>query len=97
MVWEKLGGSALVMGHMARLIFGFVMLGAVVSVVLGIIAIYGYTRVKSGKIQNGGLIAIIAGIVMLASTHWVMGIITLVGGILCYTWRPETMPSQPQV
>lgn len=66
-------------------IAGFMMVGAVISVVLGIIAIYTYNRVRGGDIKTGGTIAIILGVVMLVTMSWLSGIITLVGGILCYT------------
>ena len=58
---------------------------AAISVVLGIIAIYTYTRVRAGQIKTGGTIAIILGVVMLVTADSLSGIITLVGGILCYT------------
>ena len=58
---------------------------AAVSVVLGIIAIYAYTRVRAGQIKTGGTIATILGVIMLVTAGWLSGIITLVGGILCYT------------
>jgi len=63
----------------------FTVARAAVSVVLGIIAIYAYTRVRAGQIKTGGTIATILGVIMLITTGWVSGIITLVGGILCYT------------
>lgn len=58
---------------------------AAVGVVLGIIAIYAYTRVRAGQIKTGGTIATILGVIMLVTVGWLSGIITLVGGILCYT------------
>jgi len=69
---------------MARWILGFMIIGTIVIIILGIIAIYAYTRVKGGKVENGGLIAIIVGAIMLVSMHWIPGIITLIGGVLCY-------------
>lgn len=92
--WGRIGA---LMPHMARWILGFMIIGAIVSVVLGIIAIYAYTRVKGGKARSGGLIAIVVGIIMLVSTHWVVGVITLVGGVICYLSTPATPNSvQPQ-
>ena len=85
MVWERRGANIFSMIHMGRLMFGFMVIGAVASIILGVVAIYAYTRVKTGKVQNGGLIAIIVGIIIMASTHWLVGILTLVGVILCYT------------
>jgi hypothetical protein len=78
--------------------YGFMVIGAIVTIVLGIITIYAYTLIKNEKVQNGGLIAIIVAIIMLVSTHWLAGILTLVGGILCYTWRkrePTTSSPKP--
>lgn len=63
----------------------FTMIGAIVSIVLGIIAILAWQRVKVGEVKNGGIIAIIVGVLMLFTMSWLPGIITLVGGILCYT------------
>jgi len=68
-----------------RLAMGLAIAGAVISIVLGILAIYSYNRVKGGDIKNGGLIAIILGVVMIATASWLPGVITLLGGILCYT------------
>jgi hypothetical protein len=60
---------------------------SLVSVVLGIVAIYAYQKVRPGQIKTGGLVAIVLGVIMLATTHWLTGLLTLVGGILCYTSR----------
>jgi len=93
MILQRLGQSAPAVVGMARWVYGFMVIGAIATIVLGIIAIYAYTRVKNGKVQNGGLIAIVVGIIMLVSTHWLAGILTLVGGILCYTWRKAEPPA----
>ena len=77
--------------HMAR---GFFLIGAIVGLVLGIAAIYAYTRAKH-DLKNGGLIAIVVGIVMMATTNWFTGVITLVGGVICYTSKLTT-PSSTQ-
>jgi len=79
--------------HMTRGIPGFMIVGAIIALVLGIVAIYAYTRVKGGKVKSGGQAAIMVGIVMLFSTHWLVGVITLVGGILCYVSTPVTSHS----
>lgn len=65
----------------------FTVARAAVSVVLGIVAIYAYMRVRAGEIKTGGTIATILGVIMLVTMGWLSGIITLVGGILCYTSR----------
>ena len=58
---------------------------AAVGVVLGIITIYAYTRIRAGQIKTGGTIAAILGVIMLAISGWISGVVTLIGGILCYT------------
>jgi hypothetical protein len=80
--------------NIARWTLGFMTIGAIASIILGIIAIYAYTRVKGGKVRNGGLIAIVVGIIMLVSIHWIVGVITLVGGILCHVSKPATSNSK---
>jgi len=96
MVWERRGANIFSMIHMGRLMFGFMVIGAIASIILGVVAIYAYTRVKTGKVQNGGLIAIIVGIIIMASTHWLVGILTLVGVILCYTSVRAELSASPQ-
>jgi len=96
MVWERLGENGFSMIHMGRMMFGLMVIGAIASIILGVVAIYAYTRVKTGKVQNGGLIAIIVGIIMMASIHWLVGILTLVGGILCYTSTRAELAASPQ-
>jgi len=58
-------------------------IGAIISIVLGIVALYAFVRVKSGAARTGGAIAIVLGIIMLITMNWITGIITLIGGILC--------------
>lgn len=97
MIPQRLGRLASLMPHMARLILGFMIIGSTVSIVLGIVAIYAYTRVKGGKARSGAIIAIIVGIIMLVTTHWLTGVITLAGGVICYVSTPTTAtPIQPQ-
>jgi len=59
-------------------------LGFVVAIVAGIVSIYAYTRVRAGEVKNGGLIALVMGVIMLLTMNWFPGIITVVGGALCY-------------
>ena len=87
-IWIRWGAEPLVsrlFPEAFRLAMGLAIAGAVVSIVLGILAIYSYKRVKGGDIKNGGLIAIILGVIMIATASWLPGVITLLGGILCYT------------
>ena len=93
----RFGRFASLMPHMARWMLGFMIIGSIVSVVLGIIAIYAYSRAKGGKVRSGAIIAIVVGIIMLVSIHWLVGVITLVGGVICYLSTPATpTPVQPQ-
>ena len=64
---------------------GFAIIGAIVSIVLGILAILAWQRVKGGAVKSGGTIAIIVGVLMLITMSWLPGILTLIGGVLCYT------------
>jgi hypothetical protein len=67
-------------------IMGFILLRAVLGVVLGILVIYAYTRLRTGDLKTGGIIAIVAGVLLFVGGGGVIsGLITLVGGILCYT------------
>lgn len=67
-------------------IAGFMLVGAIISIVLGVFTMYAYNRVKAGDVKTGGTIAIIAGVLLFLSTGGVIsGLVTLVGGILCYT------------
>jgi len=59
-------------------------LSGVMMSVLGVVALYAYNRIRQGDLRTGGIIAIIVGVIMLATTHWLPGILTLVGGVLCY-------------
>ena len=90
-IWSRLGMEGLSIPLVTRWIVGLITIEAIVAIVLGIVAFYAYTRVKAGEFKSGGLVAIIAAVIMLATTHWIPGIVTLVGGILCYTSeRPAT-------
>ncbi len=82
--WSEMGGGwnmPMAFGW----IRGFMIAGAIISIVLGIVAFYAYKRVKGGEVKSGGTIAIIIGVIMLLTMNWLPGIITLIGGILCYT------------
>ena len=62
-----------------------VLVGAVASVLLGIFAIYAFMKVRKGDVKTGGTIGIIAGVILLVTGGTISGIITIIGGILCYT------------
>ena len=66
-------------------ITNFMVIGAIISIILGVIAIYACRKVRGGEVKNGGTLAIILGIIMLITMNWFAGLITLIGGILCYT------------
>jgi hypothetical protein len=71
----------------------FVAFGAIATVVFGVVAVSAYTWVRRGRIREGGLVAVMAGVAMLASLHWIPGLITAIGGALCYNSRkPANTP-----
>ncbi|WP_455364237.1 hypothetical protein [[Eubacterium] cellulosolvens] len=70
--------------HLALSILLFIMIGAIVTIICGALAIYAYTWVKRGKMKEGGLAAIMVGVVMVVTLHWIPGIVTIIGGALCY-------------
>ncbi len=70
---------------MSNWILGFIIVSAVISIILGIVAIYAYKKVRGDEIKTGSTIAIILGVLMLVTMSWLPGIITIIGGILCYT------------
>jgi hypothetical protein len=71
--------------HLTNWIIIFITIGAIFTIILGIISIYAYTMVKRGKLRSGGLLATVAGVGMFATIHWIPGFITIIGGVLCYT------------
>lgn len=68
-------------------IVGFMIVGALTSLVLGVIAIYSYSKVRRGSLRTGGTIAIVVGIIMMVAMNWLPGIMVLIGGVLCHTSR----------
>lgn len=67
-------------------VMGFILIRAVLGVVLGLVVIYAYIRLRTGHLKTGGIIAIVAGVLLFVSGEgFISGLITLVGGILCYT------------
>jgi ribosomal protein L40E len=67
-------------------IMGFIFFRAVLGVVLGIVVIYAYIRLRAGDLKTGGTIAIVAGVLLFVSGGGVIsGLLALVGGIFCYT------------
>jgi hypothetical protein len=87
-VWVIGSGSALAIPRLPAFIVVFVAFGAIATVVFGVVAVSAYTWVKRGRAREGGLVAIMAGVAMIASLHWIPGIITTIGGALCYN-SPE--------
>ena len=79
--------------HFARGFLGLMFIGAIVAIIVGILAIIGYMKIKGRSMKNGALIAIIAAIIMLVTTNWIPGIITLIGGIICYASEPTSQHS----
>ncbi|MBS7626266.1 zinc ribbon domain-containing protein [Candidatus Bathyarchaeota archaeon] len=68
-------------------IIGFMMFGALISLVLGVVAVYSYSKVRRGGLKTGGTVAIVAGILMMVAMNWIPGIMVLIGGVLCHTSR----------
>lgn len=66
-------------------LMGFILIGSVISMIIGIIAIMAFRKIRSGEIKYGGTIALIIGVIMLVTMNWLGALVTLVGGILCYT------------
>jgi hypothetical protein len=93
-VWITGSGGALVIPHLPAFIVVFVAFGAIATIVFGVVAIAAYTRVKRGRAREGGLVAILAGVAMIASLHWIPGIITTIGGALCYNSHRMPMPTE---
>jgi hypothetical protein len=87
-----LGGRSVTLPHLAEGILMFVAIGALVTIILGVVSIYAYTLIKNGKLRSGGLAAIAAGAGMVATLHWIPGIVTIIGGVLCYNSSKEPYP-----
>lgn len=68
----------------ARFAITFMAVGALVSIILGAVAIYAYKKVRDGEPKGGGLMAIVTAVIMLVTMSWLPGILTLIGGVLCY-------------
>jgi hypothetical protein len=83
-IWIMGSGGALAIPRLPAFIMVFIAFGAIATVVFGVLAVSAYTWVKRGRAREGGLIAIMAGVAMIASLHWIPGIITAAGGVLCY-------------
>lgn len=66
---------------------GLMVVGFVVAIIAGIVSIYAYTRVRTGEVKEGGLTALVMGAIMLITVNWLPGIITILGGALCYSSR----------
>jgi hypothetical protein len=79
--------------HLTTWIVGFIAIGAIFTIILGVVAIYAYTLVKREKLRSGGLLATVAGVGMIATLHWIPGFITIIGGVLCYTSSKVPYPT----
>ena len=91
-VWIIGSGGALAIPHLPAFIVVFVAFGAIATIVFGVVAVAAYTWVKRGRAREGGLVAIMAGVAMIASLHWIPGIITTIGGALCYNSHRMPIP-----
>lgn len=99
-VWIMGGPSAPAIPRPPAFILFFVAMGAILEIALGVVAVSAYTWVRLGRVREGGLVAIMVAVAMIASLHWIAGIITAVGGALCYNSghhannRDTPLPSQ---
>mgnify|MGYP001031566544 CR=1 FL=1 len=66
---------------------GLIIVGFVVAIIAGIVSIFAYTRVRAGEVKEGGLAALVTGAIMLITMNWFPGVITILGGALCYSSR----------
>lgn len=80
-----MGGFGGMLGGSGGLIAGMMLAGAAVGLIGGVLAVYVWTRMKMGNVKNLGAFAIVLGAVMLMTTHFLSGILVLIGGILSYT------------
>ncbi|MGQ9544024.1 MAG: zinc ribbon domain-containing protein [Candidatus Bathyarchaeia archaeon] len=63
---------------------GFMTVRASVSLVLGLVAVYSYSKIVRGDLKVGGIIAVVAGVLMLVTMSWLPGVMVLIGGVLCH-------------
>jgi hypothetical protein len=83
-VWIMGSSSAVAIPHLPAFVTFFIAIATIAEIVFGVVAVSAYTWVRRGKVREGGLVATMTGVAMIASLHWIPGIITTAGGILCY-------------
>jgi hypothetical protein len=88
--WIMGGGSGLAIRHLPPVIMLFIGVGAIATVAFGALAVSAYTWVRRGNLRDGGLVAILAGVAMISTVHWIPGFITVIGGTLCYRSRQSS-------
>jgi uncharacterized membrane protein YidH (DUF202 family) len=96
---EKLGellasGSGPALHDMASALLLFILIGAIATIVFGSITIYAYTWIRRGRAKSGGMAAILTGVAMIATLHWIPGLFAVVGGVLCYRAKPTSATSE---
>jgi hypothetical protein len=95
---EKLGellvtGSGRALSSTASALLLFVLIGAIATILFGSVTIYAYTLIRRGRVKSGGMAAILTGVAMIASLHWIPGLFAVVGGVLCYRAKPDYVRS----
>jgi hypothetical protein len=75
--------------QMGAFIVMFILVSSVVTIILGALAMVAYTYVRSGSVKEGGRAALVVGVAMIATSHFVPGILTMIGGVLCYSSKKQ--------
>lgn len=63
----------------------FAIVLALVSVVLGVLALIGRKKVREGDVEDGGVLALISGVLLFVFGSFVAGILVAVGGFLVWS------------
>jgi hypothetical protein len=90
--WLLTGGTSPALGSVASAIVLFILIGAVATMIFGALTIYAYTLIRRGQIRSGGMLAIATGVAMIVTLHWMAGVITVIGAVLCYRAKPSANP-----
>ena len=53
-----------------------------VTIILGLVVIYGATRIKKGEPKSGGTIVLVLGVLSIPFGAWLGGLLTIIAGVL---------------
>ena len=53
-----------------------------VTIILGVVVIYGATRIKNGENKSGGTIVLVLGVLSIPFGAWLGGLLTIIAGVL---------------